>query len=953
MTCFQGDMCDKTPGLPIVPVRYAVAKKEAVAPELPNGFEVSEPIDLGKDTHYALRLLRSGYLYVYNPNDDLEPWRGYIVTPQGYFCPFSEPIDKDGPKKLDHEKAVKEPCKPTENGTIAQCITIPNAEKAEKNIRIAFSEVEWTHGVWERFNESCKKNKGDCLNVMREFNVKDWLASGKAIHAGRVADMDQKIVEFTAGVKAKEFSFSSDPLVERNWGSPINWDAIAKAVGMRPPVETKKIMEEMLKLPPEKQKALFIENRFSSWGQLAYKLNRLNAATKNKALVLALDDAPGIIGDLAALMIDRKNAFNKRFYDIEENYRRHVTSGLIVGLREQMSEQAAKDKEKAIYSPPLSAPGSITMPLAAFMKEEEIEREIHRAYENAWKDYEGFYDEKKIGAFHKKYTDKLKDFSDAEIVDLAKAHVAWMKSADMKDTMQFHFDENNPYSGIVYAGVISRSIGSSQEVEECQELYNKWMDGTATDKDNFYLRALLGNQKDDIELVEKFAAQAGGDKSNEEQQSIWNTLYRQYKMVPKVFKELTNDAVGQRNSIVSRLVAQGASAFLTKLAEASEGKYAKTGKLPFWLSLAAFLGKKPIPFVEISFSGSRKSLVVMGAILEDFTEAVASGNNKNIPANAKVKNNYTFNRRKHEMPEIKGGKQSLMDAKYSSGNRRLTVLLPIDMGTYSDGMKGIDYEKGKKRIVKSQYGVFKDSLKNARYIGAVEKGMADSFKDNTFAPIYSVYGIFLFAAFCAVNDDYRKNKEKHPELKDEFVSDVIFTRYINWGIASFSAFFEMTADVVERYENRIVRFTQSASLNNFCKKWVKGAGKLLGAGAAIVAAAIDWAHFVKAWSDGKKGLRLAYGFSTAISTATAVVISYMNITWMAGTQATTILGFSCAGILFALFIVAVVVYIWVDSEMKKDGLQTWLSRSCFGDGKRGTEYSDLKVEIAALEGVFK
>ena len=98
-------------GLPILPVRYAVARSDDVsisAPELPADLEddaVSQ-IALAGGQHYTLRLLREGFLYVFNAARGR--WQGYYVTDEGFLSRYIDvtndellALDPDAPGPLD------------------------------------------------------------------------------------------------------------------------------------------------------------------------------------------------------------------------------------------------------------------------------------------------------------------------------------------------------------------------------------------------------------------------------------------------------------------------------------------------------------------------------------------------------------------------------------------------------------------------------------------------------------------------------------------------------------------------------------------------------------------------------------------------------------------------------------------------------------------------------------
>jgi hypothetical protein len=102
--------------------------------------------------------------------------------------------------------------------------------------------------------------------------------------------------------------------------------------------------------------------------------------------------------------------------------------------------------------------------------------------------------------------------------------------------------------------------------------------------------------------------------------------------------------------------------------------------------------------------------------------------------------------------------------------------------------------------------------------------------------------------------------------------------------------------------------------------------------------------------------QLPDGASLVQATLAALVITYMTWTWWAtaGTaQATTLFGLSCAGILFGLFIAAVLVYAVVSVVKRDSDLKEWLSRSVFGKGSDKPTYTNLQVEMTALEKVYQ
>ena len=61
------ETCAKA-GLPILLTRYALMPKEINAPKLAGNLDAADlkKVPLGSSAHYGLRLLRSGYVYVFD-----------------------------------------------------------------------------------------------------------------------------------------------------------------------------------------------------------------------------------------------------------------------------------------------------------------------------------------------------------------------------------------------------------------------------------------------------------------------------------------------------------------------------------------------------------------------------------------------------------------------------------------------------------------------------------------------------------------------------------------------------------------------------------------------------------------------------------------------------------------------------------------------------------------------
>ena len=155
------ETCSKE-GLPLLLTRYALMPSEAKAPKLTGKLDSPDlqKVPLGSTSHYGLRLLRSGYVYVFD--EKRNHWDEYFVTTDGFLSKMPPRI-----------RALKQQAKPAtefrcaRNGAapLAGVITIRNAKHAGK-VWIAFSDVEWTDAVLAaHMSASYRQRHMKCVTV--------------------------------------------------------------------------------------------------------------------------------------------------------------------------------------------------------------------------------------------------------------------------------------------------------------------------------------------------------------------------------------------------------------------------------------------------------------------------------------------------------------------------------------------------------------------------------------------------------------------------------------------------------------------------------------------------------------------------------------------------------------------------------------------------------------------
>ena len=182
--------CER-PGLPILPLRYAVARADrGSAPVLsaPFGAGINDIALPAKEAHYTARLLRSGYLYAYD--EKRRKWYAYVVTEESYLYDFA-------PGKVPPDVAKhKFQCHREGDALLARCIKIEDADKADI-VWVGFSDTPWTPAVLKKHEDVDYR-----AAHMRKIDVAAWLSgSNKQPHTAPMSELMSRVAEFAAAAE--------------------------------------------------------------------------------------------------------------------------------------------------------------------------------------------------------------------------------------------------------------------------------------------------------------------------------------------------------------------------------------------------------------------------------------------------------------------------------------------------------------------------------------------------------------------------------------------------------------------------------------------------------------------------------------------------------------------------------------------------------------------------------
>lgn len=443
-TSTRCEFCDKR-GLPLLLVRDAIAPAGAGAPLAP-----SLPIELAPTAaHYTKRLLRSGYVNVYD--EARRRWEAYFVTADGYFfkllqTPGVTPVTPSKPFNCPNEA----------HRAVASCITISDPKNASK-VWIGFSDVLWTDAV-RRAHEDVAYRK----RHMTEIDVKAALAGNYGSHRS-VAQVDSTLAEYALPATRAKASFGWTP-------------------------------------------STFV----SRYGQ-AERLKQECETLRPGGLMVTLLDPVGIVQELAALMKrnaelfatsrpeDKMNlAASMAIDSIEEAIRTQAEHGEITA--------ATKNADDQIIANPLGHWLSASTRARTESIQNVTQRELKSAADSAWKKYADKFDDVARQAWHAPFRKRLEVYDSVFIAPLARSHVAWMRSTTVASYFECNFDSHHPESGAVYTTVFLHCIASTEDKQACAQLYDEWLTGDIGDTRNILLRAMVLNQKVTADAVKKAAS---------------------------------------------------------------------------------------------------------------------------------------------------------------------------------------------------------------------------------------------------------------------------------------------------------------------------------------------------------------------------------------------------------------------------------------------------------------
>ncbi|MCE7032253.1 hypothetical protein LY625_06410 [Lysobacter sp. GX 14042] len=448
MTEAQQDNCPQCTrsGLPILPVRYAVARNDdsvrnrAPGLQAPFGDGVQE-IALPQDTAtYTLRLLRNGYLYVFNEAGD--EWKAYQVDSYGDLAEFdirakSPPPQEEGPQAV---------CSRHGAPALARCIVLPDPEKLTK-VWLAFSVAPWTAARLAAHRDASFRQRH-----MRRIDVGAWAkAPAPQPHLASLYRATDQVAEFRLATGYRPYADGQESI--RTLGT------LVVTPGARP-------FEHSLTecIPVERGQ---VDELRAKAQECARQTTPDDPQGVTPALV-ALDDPIGIAADLNQIVLERIAEWEQE----PERQEKKASASAIVSLREAIRNGALEDEQHRRRDRALvgrSIVGVLAGPTARSRMmvpaedwdddwfRVEDEEAVLRLGSESWEKYSKHL--KDGNAYEvwltKTYPAEQKAFYQANLAALDEAFVRWLQAPRLQEHMVCNFDPGNVDSGIQYQEAVA------------------------------------------------------------------------------------------------------------------------------------------------------------------------------------------------------------------------------------------------------------------------------------------------------------------------------------------------------------------------------------------------------------------------------------------------------------------------------------------------------------------
>ena len=429
-------------GLPILLVRPGVADRQDSVPNLPEN--VSPPIAAQGNSKYTGRLLREGYLHVYD--ELINFWKDYYVTAEGYYYPL--PGNGDVPPRLLSGEMT--PCiSHPEELAMASLITLPVMPPPMPNgvFWFGWSENKWTPAVKKMHEDPAVRQK-----MMLKFDMDAWLNSGQGERALPVSQLPSLVAEYSPGTGHAEINDYSS-----SYFQPSNLAA-------------ENIIQAAEKLKP------------------------------GKGAILVLQDPVAILQEISSLLSYQTN---RDLYCNEKYVWKLTLASTLTGLKESMTRQMARDMiskndfismNEKLGVKTASGLDLLPSPELAEQRYAHLDATLKNSVNEKWQTYARNYDEKLVDQFIQEFNKVVNQYDQQVVIPETEMYLTWLKSDIETNYFRYNFDVADIQSGFDYIQTVNYCIAGMQDKALVSRYFTAQLKMKVNDYNNILMRAMVLNQ---------------------------------------------------------------------------------------------------------------------------------------------------------------------------------------------------------------------------------------------------------------------------------------------------------------------------------------------------------------------------------------------------------------------------------------------------------------------------
>lgn len=556
----NANLCDqcKSVGLPIMPVRYAVAPK-AVQPGLPawaDGNRVKD-VPLGEDFHYALRTLREGYVYLFYSKNarGSNQWECYTVGQDG--CLRLQP----DPRMARPQEGPTFACsRQGHTNTALHYLVIERPEKCGPTW-IAFSETKWSDETIQEYTANTKLR-----NARMQTLHPAQMATGAKHSHGAIAEAPaiEQVIEYAPAFTDNQLPYQSTVADFSKEDGSYTASQLTKMSTRYPwrlrKGEAENVVKHM-KLRGKGPKGDATPHVLALWDGIgiAHELNGFR------------NDAAGWIkryGDERELQITALNAIEGAKQALANKQRANLGDH----KRRVMSGAAFKDTMRVKPNPRGWPDNARWVP---FTEREDIlkhgtgmgyvvlpDSHIDNAVAHGWEKYEAKLEKGAKDKFKQKW-DALLTATDQIIDRRTETLVKWLEAPLFIDTLE-DFHPSNIEDGVMFEDVVGEAIFGIGSTKAGHAKLDAWIkEAKASVKSNLLWRAVALNQQEGIADVDA-ALQTAFAQTTPLTVAAWNVAMTNLKNLQRL-ADTYKKAQGVYDGNVKAGNPAGSSAFGVRL----------------------------------------------------------------------------------------------------------------------------------------------------------------------------------------------------------------------------------------------------------------------------------------------------------------------------------------------------------------------------------------------------